>query len=70
MIEPDDFFYTCKLRMIGNIVGNADKLIKRQNGRAVLPLDQVGCDRKILIMRTLTGSQFATVNHCRLVASA
>jgi hypothetical protein len=56
--------------MIGNIIGNANKLIKRQNGRSVLPLDQAGCDGKILVVRSLTGSQLATVSHCRLVASA
>jgi hypothetical protein len=56
--------------MIGNIVGNPHKLIKRQDDRPVLPLDQAGRNRKILVMRTFAGSQLATVNHRRLAASA
>jgi hypothetical protein len=39
-IEPGDFFRTGKRRMIRNVVGDANELVKRQNGRPVPPLDQ------------------------------
>ena len=53
MIKPGDFFVARKFGMIGNVVSDANKLVKRQDGRPMLPLDQTRRDRKILVMRAL-----------------
>src|SRR4029077_11999402 len=69
-IEPGDFFGARKFGMIRNVVSDANKLVKRQDGRPVLPLDQTRCDREILVMRALARSQFAAMDHCKPGASA
>ena len=38
MIEPGNFFGTRKFGMIRNVVSDANKLVKRQDGRPMLPL--------------------------------
>jgi hypothetical protein len=53
MIEPRNFFGTRKFGMIRNVVSDANKLVKRQDGRPMLPLDQTRRDREILVMRAL-----------------
>jgi hypothetical protein len=55
--------------MIRNVIGDPHKFVKRQNGGAVPALDQSGGDRKVLVVRALSGSQFAAMGHCRLGAS-
>jgi hypothetical protein len=39
-IQPYNFFGAVKLRMIRNVVGNADEFVKCQNDRPVTPLDE------------------------------
>src|SRR4029077_451907 len=69
-IEPCDFFGARKFGMIRNVVSNANKLVKRQDGRPVLPLDQTRRDRELLVMRALSLSQFAAMDHCKPGSSA
>src|SRR5262249_24506475 len=69
-IEPRNFLRAGKIRMIVNIVPNADEFAASEEDRPVPPLDKPGCDRKILIARVYTGSKFTALGHCRLVASA
>jgi hypothetical protein len=68
-IEARKLFCTGQVRMIGNVVRNADEFIERQNDRPVPPLDQPGRNREILVLRALSGSKLATARHCKLGAS-
>ena len=69
-VKPCNFFRARKLRVVGNIVGNPNKFVERQDDRPVLPLNKARCDREILIVRTLARSKLSARSHCRLVASA
>jgi hypothetical protein len=69
-VKPSNFFRTHKLRVVGNIVGNANKFVERQDDRPVLPLNKTRCDREIFIVRALARSKVSARGHCTLVASA
>jgi hypothetical protein len=55
-------------RMIGDVVGGADELIKGKNGGAMLRFDQKRCDREILVPVTFAGSQICRTSHFVLAA--
>ena len=67
-IEPRELLVSAKRRVIGDIVGDADEFVERENDRPVPALDQPGGDREILVPRALAGPKLRAVGHGRLGA--
>ena len=48
-IQTGDFFLRGQIRVVGDVVGGADKIVERQNDRAVCGANKEGRDGKILL---------------------
>ena len=56
-IEVRKLVILAQTRMVGDVIGDADEFVKRQNWAAVRQRNQPRGHREILIPRALTGSQ-------------
>src|SRR4029079_4017068 len=60
-VEMGDLVVRRKLRMVGDVVGDTDELVERQNRAAMLGRNHPGGHREILIPRALSGPQLCSV---------
>jgi hypothetical protein len=54
--------------MIGNIVGDPDKVVERKNDRPVPRADQPRSDGKILVTMAFAGAELRAAGHRKLAA--
>ena len=52
--------------MIGDVVGDADEFVERQDGRAMARMNEPRGDRKILVVMALAGTQIGSRRHRNL----
>ena len=53
-------------RMIGDVVGDADEFVERQDGRAMARMNEPRGDREILVVMALAGTQIGSRRHRNL----
>jgi hypothetical protein len=68
-VELRKLFVPRQGRVVGDIVGDADEFVERQDQPAMAGLDHEGRDRKVLVLVALAGPVFARSLHERLSSS-
>ncbi len=64
-VELRELFFRRQGGMIGDVVGDADELIERQDQPAMAGFDHEGRNRKVLVLVALAGPMFARSLHER-----